>query len=194
MCRERAFPNQQAAKKSPTVLACNYRTVGWGKCSHPVCCPALHSTLPTAAQVLAYTFQNPKGSYLSVRMAFTTMISRPLKIRLLRSHQATNEACSDHTKMGVVMPAYVATEGRIILNTGHRNCFPEFSCFSLCETCWIIPRLNHCAGGQPEFSCPNPPLSLVPAFVCTVNCLCTVTGTDASDIIVAAAAATVWLS
>ena len=55
----------------------------------PICCRVLQSTSPTAS-VMVYLFQNPKGAYLSVRVAFTTRISDH-KMDLI-SREATNKA------------------------------------------------------------------------------------------------------
>ena len=127
---------------------------------HPACCAVLHSTSPTATRVLVYTFQNPEGAQLSVRVArgFHYQFPPPdhystEELSYVPAKLPTGAICSDHTKMGVVMPAHVVTEARINLNTGHQNGFPGHSCSSL-HGAWIIPSPPHCAGGRPESPCP----------------------------------------
>jgi hypothetical protein len=120
---------------------------------HPVCCPALHSTSLTATRVLVYTFRTQgEPNCLSVWLSQPRFFSDHLRVAVL-SREAIDEACSDHTKMDVVVPAHVVTGSSIILSAGHHSGFPEYSCSSLSET-KIIPSPNHCAGGQPESPCP----------------------------------------
>ena len=88
---------------------------------HPACCLVLHST-----RSLVFTFrtQSPKGSCLSVRVAFISMIFPAIG----NWPYFTNEAHSDHTETGgVTMPAHAATvkqgQASFITLTGHRGGF-----------------------------------------------------------------------
>ena len=103
---KRPSPKPQAAAaagKSPTVLACNYRTTGGKKITLSV----TRHFIPLRLRLHVpwyILFQNLKGAYLSVRVAFTTrMFSDHLRMTVL-SREAINNAFSDHTKMGVVIP------------------------------------------------------------------------------------------
>ena len=145
MCRKRSFPNRQQEESRLRSAGIQLPIGGKKRIALSVAqCPIPQSTAGTC--VLVYTLRPQRQPAVVCPCGFHNhYFSDHLRTAVL-FRRTINEAHSDHTKMDVLMPAHVAIGAMINLNTSHCSGFPDYSCFSLSWT-WIIPRLNHCAGG-----------------------------------------------